>query len=409
MLTRRQIPLFARPILFAVIFCLPYCSAGLVGQDSPQSPSDNVAKVVGAIQSITGDTIVLKKDDGAESTVTVQQGARLARVAPGQRDLKNTSLIQVRDLQVGDRVLVRGKAGPDGKSITATIILAMKKADVEAKQQSDRQDWQRRGVGGVVTSVDTAAATVAISIASFREKKTTTIHTTPTTIFRRYAPDSVKFDDAKIGTLAEIKPGDQLRARGTRSPDGTELAADEIVSGSFRNIAGTISSTDLGANTVSVTDLTTKKPVVVKITSQSQVRKLPPEMAQRIAMRLKGMNGAGEAQTAGANASANRARPEGAGQNYGEHTSAMGTGSRAGGQPDFQQLLNRLPPAGVGDFQKGEAVMIVSTEGAGSGEVTAITLLGGVEPILASSPIGSEPMRLSPWTLGSGGGEDAAQ
>jgi len=54
--------------------------------------------------------------------------------------------------------------------------------------------------------------------------------------------------------------------------------------------------------------------------------------------------------------------------------------------------------------------MIVSTEGAGAGEVTAITVLGGVEPILAASPNGAEPMRLSPWTLGSSaGGEEAAQ
>jgi co-chaperonin GroES (HSP10) len=205
MLTRRQIPLFHSPILSAVAFCLLYSSAGLLGQNTPQSPSADVAKVVGAIQSITSDTIVLKKDDGSESTVTVQQGARLARVAPGQKDLKAASAIELRDLQVGDRILVRGQAGPDGKSITATIILAMKKADVEAKQQSDRQDWQRRGVGGVVTSVDTAAGSVAVSTASFREKKIITIHTTPKTIVRRYAPDSVKFDDAKVGTLAEMK------------------------------------------------------------------------------------------------------------------------------------------------------------------------------------------------------------
>jgi hypothetical protein len=407
MLTRRQIPLFYSPILSAVVFCLLYCSAGLVGQDTPQSPSDDVAKVVGAIQSITGNTFVLKKDDGAESIVSVQEETRLARVAPGQKDLKNATAIQLRDLQVADRVLVRGKAGPDGKSITATIVLAMKKADVEAKQQSDRQDWQRRGVGGVVTSVDSGAGTIAISTASFREKKTIIIHRTPTTTVRRYAPDSVKFDDAKVGTLAEIKPGDQLRARGTRSPDGSELSADEIVSGSFRNISGTISSTDPGANTVTVMDLTTKKPVVVKITGESQVRKLPPEMAQRIAMRLKGMNGANGEQRP--DAPSNTQRPQAARRNYGEHTGAMGTGFRAGGQPDFQQLLTRLAPVGVTDFHKGDAVMIVSTEGVGSGEVTAITLLGGVEPILASSPNGSEPMRLSPWTLGSGGGEEAAQ
>ena len=407
MLTRKRIPVSHDLIFSAVLFCLLSCSAGLAGQDNQQNSPADVAKVVGAIQSITGNTITLKKDDGAESIVSVQEGTRLARVAPGQKDLKNAAAIQLRDLQIGDRVLVRGKASPDDKLIMATIVLAMKKEDVEAKQQSDRQDWQRRGVGGVVTSVDAAAGGVAISTASFREKKTITIRTTSKTIVRRYAPDSVKFDDAKIGTLAEIKPGDQLRARGTRSPDGIELSADEIVSGSFRNIAGTVSSTDPAANTVTVIDIITKKPVVVKLTGESQVRKLPPEMAQRIAVRLKGMNGANGEQRP--DAASNTPRPQVARQNYGEHGGAMGAGFRAGSQPDFQQLLNRLPPAGVADFQKGDAVMIVSTEGIGSGEVTAITLLGGVEPILASSPNGSEPMRLSPWTLGSGGGEEAAQ
>ena len=44
--------------------------------------------------------------------------------------------------------------------------------------------------------------------------------------------------------------------------------------------------------------------------------------------------------------------------------------------------MNRIPKATIADMQKGDAVMIVSTEGTSSGGVTAITLLGGVEPIL---------------------------
>jgi hypothetical protein len=403
MLTPRRIPLFHNAILPAALVCL--LSAAFAEQDTQPTATD-MAKVVGAIQSISGNTLSLKQDDGAEATVTVQDGTRLTRVAPGQKDLKSATPIQLHDLQVGDRVLVRGKISSDGKPVMATVLLVMKKADVEAKQQSDRQDWQRRGVGGIVNSVDAAAGTIAISTTSLREKKTVTVRTTPATIVRRYAPDSVKFDDAKIGTLAQIKSGDQLRARGTRSTDGAELTADEIVSGSFRNIAGTITNANPGANTVSVLDLSTKKPIVVKITSESQVRKLPPEMAPRIAMRLKAANAPG---LNGPGASGNESRPAAAPQNPGEHVGDAGAGFRSGGQLDFQQLLNRMPAATVADFQKGDAVMIVSTEGVASGEVTAITLLGGVEPILASSPNGSEPMRLSPWTLQGGGGEEAAQ
>ena len=34
----------------------------------------------------------------------------------------------------------------------------------------------------------------------------------------------------------QIQPGDQLRARGEKSADGTEITAEEVVSGTFRNI-----------------------------------------------------------------------------------------------------------------------------------------------------------------------------
>jgi len=65
-----------------------------------------------------------------------------------------------------------------------------------------------------------------------------------------------------------------------------------------------------------------------------------------------------------------------------------------------------MPPASLADFQKGDAVMIVSTDGSTADTVTAITVLGGVEPILAATPKGGQPMTLSPWSLG-GGGEAA--
>ena len=372
-----------------------------------RQPSPAVSKAVGAISAINGNSISLKKDDGSEVNVHTQESTRLARIAPGQKDLKSATPIQPRDLQVGDRVLVRGSAS-DEKTIMAATVLVMKKSDIEAKQQTERQDWQRRGTGGLVTSVDNGTGTVMISTTGFTGKKTIAVRTTKNTVIRRYAPDSVKFDDAKISTLEQIKPGDQLRARGNRTGDGTELDADEIVSGAFRNIAGTVTSTDSSANTITLTDLVTKKPVVVKISGDSQVRKLPPEMAQHIAMRLKGMNGSqgqGPAvPTQNATSAAEASPPAGAGRRNG-----MGVGGRTGGPPDFQQMLNRLSPATIADFQKGDAVMIVSTEGVGSAPVTAITLLGGVEPILAAAPSGGEPMRLSPWSLGSGGGEEASQ
>ena len=72
-------------------------------------------------------------------------------------------------------------------------------------------------------------------------------------------------------------------------------------------------------------------------------------------------------------------------------------------------MLSRLPPAKVADLQKGGAVMIVATEGATPGAVTAITLLSGVEPILTAAPAGSSASILSPWSLSAPSGEDQGQ
>jgi hypothetical protein len=58
----------------------------------------------------------------------------------------------------------------------------------------------------------------------------------------------------------------------------------------------------------------------------------------------------------------------------------------------------------LADLKKGEAVMLVATEGAS--EVTAITLLAGVEPLL-EAPAASQDL-LSSWSMGSGGAAEAA-
>ena len=58
-----------------------------------------------------------------------------------------------------------------------------------------------------------------------------------------------------------------------------------------------------------------------------------------------------------------------------------------------------MPQATLAELQKGDAVMIVATEGGPNGAPTAITLLGGVEPILEASPNTSASTILSPWSL----------
>jgi len=367
-------------------------AAPLPAQESagaPQSNAGGVAKNVGVVKSISGNTLVLKSDAGPEITITVADGARLLRLAPGQTDLKSAATITLADLQVGDRMLVRGRAGDNGAIVASTIVL-MKQADVAQKQQHDREDWQKRGAGGIVSAIDSAAGSFTVSVTP---TLSVVVKTAKDTSFLRYSPNSVKFSDAQKGTIDQIKTGDQLRARGARSADGKELTAEEVISGTFRNIAGTISSIDAANNTITVKDLLAKKSVAIKFNSDSQLRKLSPQAAQRLAFFLKG------------GAQAAQGGPPAGGQTPASGAPAGNAqGPRPAGVPDFQQMLSRIPAVTLADLQKEDAVMVVATQGTSGGEVTAITLLGGVEPILTASPNGMSAAALfSGWSLGAPG------
>jgi hypothetical protein len=383
-----------------IAFALPQAA-----QQSGTAPDSSLQRAVGSIKAITDNGVTLDSDGGQELQVTLQDSTRILRVAPGEKDLKNATPLQKQDLQIGDRILVRGKPGSGGHAVAAVAVIVMKQSDVAAKREKEREDWQKRGAGGLVTTVDPPTSAITISITSFAGTKNIVIHTTKDTILRRYAPDSIRFDDARVAPFDQIKVGDQLRARGTKNTDATELTAEEVVSGTFRNLAGQIAAVDSAANTLTLKDALSKQTVVVKVTSDAQLRKLPPEFAQRIAMRLKG----GMAQgIAGADAAVGGSSRGSHGQAPGESQGTGGMGGRNGPPGDVQQILNRMPPASLGDLQKGDAVMIVSTQSDGSGIVHAITLLAGVEPILTAAPNASQAMMLSPWSLGSANAEAAA-
>ena len=388
-------------IIAACLVLTGACSVSAVttaaGHRGSQQASQSAAtRPVGTIKSISGKTIVLTTGAGTEVTIQVQDDARLVRIEPGAKDLKNAAPLQLQELQPGDRILVRGKMAEDGKTLLAASVIAMKHADIAAKQAHEREEWQRHGAGGLVSAVDAASGTIKISTNATGVAKEVTVQVSKQTILRRYAPNSVRFDDAKPAPIEQIRVGDQLRARGTRGTDGTELTADEVVSGTFRNIAGTINAVDTAAGTITVMDLVAKKPVIVKIGAETQIRKLPPMIAQRIATSLKGAPAEGSAGGNGAASPTTRPAEAPAGQASGTRGAGRPGGAGAG---DMQQMLSRLPGATLADLQKGDAVMIVTTEGTAASDATAITLLAGVEPILEASPKGGASSILTPWTM----------
>jgi len=358
-----------------------------------QQPSANpaAARAIGTVAAINGKVISVKTDAGAETAVSVSDSTRIVKTAPGQKDLKEATPISLQDVQVGDRVLARGTPTDGTSSIAATSLIVMKQSDVANRQQQDIQEWQRRGAGGIVRAVDPAAKTITVSTTP---NHTIGVRTADSTLFLRYAPDSVRFSDAKKSSFDEIKVGDQLRARGNKGSDGQSVDADAVISGTFRNIAGTVNSVDSAAGTITVMDLIRKKPAVVRVTPETQMRKIPPEIAQRIAMFLKRpANGGGngeQSQTA-------------ARQGGGDQQPGAGGPGRPGGTPDFQQIIRRMPAASLADLQKGDAVMIVTTDAASGQDVIALTLLGGVEPILTAAPTQATAANLlSGWSMGAG-------
>ena len=238
------------------------------------------ASELGTVKTVAGNTITMATDAGQAVTVNVASGAKVVQLAVGSTDLKTATASQFSDIAVGDRVLATGKAGDAAASFNALRVVLMKSSDIAQMQA----DWKARGVGGIVNAVD--PATGAITIMSGAKK--IVVNTTGKTVFRRFVGDSVKYEDAKPGTLAQIQKNDQLQARGAKSADGLSIAAEEVLSGSFKNLSGLIASIDPAARTITLKDLATKKVMTVDVTEKCDIRALPLMMATRFAAQTNG-------------------------------------------------------------------------------------------------------------------------
>jgi co-chaperonin GroES (HSP10) len=370
---------------------LPACRAVLMAQAPAAAPAA-AARELGTVTAVAGNSLTLKTDAGQEVVVSVPEGARILQLAPGSTDLKTAQTIALKDIAAGDRVLVNGKAGDSAGTFAAARVILMKSSDIAQKHEQEQADWQKRGTGGIVSAVDAGTGTLTVTVGT----KKVAVATSSKTQFRRYAGDSVKFEDATPGTLAQLQPGDQLRVLGTKSEDGSSIPAEVVVSGSFKNLAGLIATIDAVNGTLTLKDLATKKTVAVTITANSNVRTLPPQAAAMFAARAKGAGAGAGASAGGSPHPGGQAEASGGGR-------PGGAGRSAGG--DLSQLVSRLPNKTIADLKVGDAVMIVASQpDPGSAKVTAVTLLSGVEPILAATPSGGPAMTLSPWNLGGGEG-----
>jgi hypothetical protein len=327
----------------------------LAGAASGQTPSRVIGEVTGLEPG--SNQIRLKTDQGAEVTVTVAAGAAIRKVPPGVQDLKSATRIEFSGIGTGDRVLAIGQASGDGAKVEARSVIVMSRADLTQKQQAEHEDWRKRGVAGTVTAIDPGGTAFTIKSGA----ATLGIVSGPKTGFHRYAPDSIRFSDARPSSFSEIRTGDSVRVLGTKSADGRTVAAERIVSGSFRQVAATVTSVDAEKTELTIKDLATKKSMVVRIRPKSILHGLPPAMAAALARRYRSAEPSSDGEDPGA-------------------------------------LPARLPAIPFSDLKPGDAVMLSIAGGTGEERATAIMLLAGVEPLLTASPGATRDM-MSGWNL----------
>jgi Cu/Ag efflux protein CusF len=337
-----------------------------------QPSAKPLQRSVGEVAAIDGEAhkLTVKADAGGEISVTLGEKTLFLRVPPGEKDLAKATRIALTDIAVGDRVVARGELSEDQKTMAASSIIMMSKAELAKKWERDREEWQKRGTAGTVAAIDPAAKTITVTLPGLAAAKTIAVEVGDQTECRRYAPDSIRFNEAKPSSLAEIKTGDHVRVLGDKNEDGTRWKAEQLISGAFRTISGTVLAIDPAAGEIRITDLSTKKPLAVKVNAETGLRRMPPMLAMFLGRRLNAPAAQGGARQGGGR-----------------------------GASDMQQMMDGMPSFPLAELKKGDALIISSTAGSDPARVTAITVVAGVEPVLTAAPESARQLS-SMWNLG---------
>jgi hypothetical protein len=308
---------------------------------------------VGTVSSVSPDQIQVTPDRGAAIVLKITPSTAVQRIAPGEKSLTNAQTIQVSDIAKGDRVLVN--LSSDLADLRRVVV--MSSDDIKKRNEADRMDWIQRGVNGIVVAKN--GSEIKLRFRSLNGEQQTTVRVADATSYRRYAPDSVAFADASVSNLSEISAGDQLRARGKKNENGLEVDADEVVFGTFLTKAGVVRSVDAERNEITIEDLENKKPLVIAVRADSQLKKMPDFSAMAGGGPPGGMRGPTPSP--------------------GSLPGGPGMGPRPGGGPDMTQMLERMPVATLTDVKPGQTIVVSSTKGAQANRLTAIMLVANAE------------------------------
>jgi co-chaperonin GroES (HSP10) len=320
--------------------------------------------------------MIIKTDAGNLVTVVLSDTTGYMKVAPGETTLANATKVTFAEVAEGDRVLALGKVSDDHKTVTARNVVVMSKADIAKKQEAERAEWKKRGVVGIISAVKPETKEITITSRTMAGPQSLIIPVSDKVELRRYAPDSIKFSDAKSATFDELKVGDQLRALGERDTAGTSFAAEKVVTGSFKTVAGVITAIDPATGELKINDMQTKQPLTIVVKQDAVLRKFPPasEMAGGAMMMRPGGAGGGPGGGGGQAVVVQGGAPGAQGQG--------GPRPGGGGGMNIQDMLERLPTIALADVKVGDTIIVSSTKGADPSRLTAISLISGADTLL---------------------------
>lgn len=363
------------------MLCLAAATAWAQAPETkPAKPAD---RVMGDVTAADPAGLTIKTSAGTIVAVKTGEATQYLKLKPGATSLDGAQPATLAEVAVGDRVLARGPLSEDGATLTARQVIVMTRGDIASKQEQERADWRRRGIAGVVTALDPQKQEITVEIRSTGTPQTVVVSTSEKkAALRRYSGESVKFSDAKASTFDGLAVGDQLRALGDRSPDGSRLAAEQVVSGAFRTLVAAVEAVDAGAGEIKITDGATSDKLTVSVKADAMLRRLPPELAAAMSVRRPGGGGPGPGSAAGEAPRREASMPAGEGP-------PAGNGRPRGGAPNLGDLLDRMPPLALADLKPGDRIAISATRGPDPARVTAIALVAGIEPLLAAPEAGS--------------------
>lgn len=359
-----------------VVFAFATAQAISITPQQPD-PSIKTTSVMGKVteKNAAAGTLTLKTDAGSVVLVNTSEKTTFERMPPGVTDRTKAIKTSLTEITVGDGVYARGFVAADRKSVPAQQIVVVSQSDIAQKQEKERMEWRRRGVSGMVASVNAATKEVTITSRTLMGgPQSVVIPITDKTKVLRYPPDSIpKYSDAKRSSFEEVKVGDQLRALGDKSTDGLRLTPEEVVFGTFKIAGGTVTAVDPATNTITITDLKTKQPMTIVLKPDTVVRRFTGMMGG------PGGPAAGAPPAGGASPQATPQAP-GAGQRPGG--AGPGGPPAGGGGPNMADLIERLPTIAITEIKVGDMIIMSTLPGADQNRLTAVSMVTGVEPLL---------------------------